>query len=600
MTSTSKSYSWASQDIRAAIKNGKIQVTNFNEDNIQPSSFDPVIGNELYIIDTEYHGLFRVARNETVYENLISLPSNQRQRVDITNGYELKTGFSYLIPLQEELTLENDQHVLSSPKSSVGRIFMNTRMLADYNPSINEINSVFCNGYKIKMWLYVQPLAFNVIVYPRITLNQLRFYSGYEVILPLNKLIKRLDKDPILFTRNGDNKDVPTDSIVTDGLTIHLNLSGSTTSDIVGLRARHNPNPIDLSLKSYYEIEEYFEPIQKQNNMFIKRGEYYLLSSKEILKIPADLSAVLRDYSHVGFLGPLHFAGFIDNGFHGDLVYEVRSDELSKELELFHNMPISKLDVHISHIPDKLYGEANNNYQSQIGTKPAKYFKPIDYKYLGRKYDSLNKKVLSVDRNILINYRKSLEGFEKITSQAGKKLFEDLKNGTFRTRHSSENDDLVLQINAYVALVNKKGEIIAYQRGSDIMHYPEARLFGKWTIGIGCHFAEEDSPDFIPNSIYREFEEKGIKVGKYLSKPKLLGTIMSSQKFVDKLHFGIVYKIEVDEVKFNDKKFAPNCIVINKKNASFDKLKEFGLDDKDKWGTWGKLLMENINQILLK
>ena len=55
-------------------------------------------------------------------------------------------------------------------------------------------------------------------------------------------------------------------------------------------------------------------------------GEYYLLASAEVLKVPSHLKK-LASHSHIG-ISVLHFAGFIDNGFVGDLVFEVRSEEV--------------------------------------------------------------------------------------------------------------------------------------------------------------------------------------------------------------------------------------------------------------------------------
>ena len=53
-----------------------------------------------------------------------------------------------------------------------------------------------------------------------------------------------------------------------------------------------------------------------------------------------------------------------------------------------------------------------NNYKFQIGTKPAKYFKSPDYKYLARKYKLLDREILAVERGVVMDYRDHEEGFE--------------------------------------------------------------------------------------------------------------------------------------------------------------------------------------------
>ena len=134
-------------------------------------------------------------------------------------------------------------------------------------------------------------------------------------------------------------------------LLVHVDLQGKHTGGITGLRARHNPTPIDLSKEEEYKAEDFFEPL-KGNKIMINRSEHYLLSSKEFVKVPDHLNMELKSHSHVGFTGPLHLAGYLDNRFFGALVYEVRSDELSN-IEIQDGMPISKLDIFRTGMPDK-------------------------------------------------------------------------------------------------------------------------------------------------------------------------------------------------------------------------------------------------------
>ena len=139
-----KSYCFASQQIRKAIEDGKIIVPSLDESRIQPSSFDPIIGDELFILDTKTKGLFRGNTKEPISRTLLKLPKRQRQEHNINNGFELKTGYTYLIPLEERVKLYEGEHIKSSPKSSFGRLFLNTRLLADYNSCFDEINSRYC------------------------------------------------------------------------------------------------------------------------------------------------------------------------------------------------------------------------------------------------------------------------------------------------------------------------------------------------------------------------------------------------------------------------------------------------------------------------
>jgi dCTP deaminase len=527
----------ASQDIRALIQDNILQVPNFDEARIQPSSFEPTIGDEIFILDTDT-GIFRPRPNEQVYRSLLQLPMRQRAKVNISNGFEIKRGYSYLIPLNEKIHMFDNLHVKSSPKSSFGRLFLETRLISDYTSTFDEINHYTTSGKEVSSWLLAQPLPFNLIIYPGLSLNQLRFINGYEAMLTS----KELQKIQILWNREGDNL-VPAHQVVTDGLAIHLDLSGKNTQGIVGLRARHNPMAIDLSKIKEYEAEEFFEPIKMDGqNIKIKRGEYYLFASSEVLKVPKDHNVELRAHSHVGFNGPMHFAGFVDNGFVGDLVFEVRSDELST-IMLEHDMPISKLDVFKTNVPDKLYGEnIGSNYQLQIGVRPAKFFKPFDFVYAAKNYKKLDRVVLVEDADVLKRFRKTEQGFEWIDANQAEELIKVINNGFFHSRYDCEKDTLILQPIGYVLEFNYDREIFSYVRAKSITDYGDVRLFEKHSYGVGGHMnLKDDAPDFVNNSIVREEGEEITFLGSS-SHYKIVGTLMAYDKEVDRVHFGLVFK----------------------------------------------------------
>jgi predicted NUDIX family phosphoesterase/deoxycytidine triphosphate deaminase len=552
----------------------------------------------MFIVDSEYLGLFRNPNNETVFKNLYRLPNRKRQKVSIQDGYELKRGFSYLIPLREKIMLEKDMFVKSSPKSSLGRLFINTRLIADYNPAFNEINSMYCQEKPLQLWLYVQPLAFNVIVYPKISLNQLRFFKGHQSQFSPVQLIEELKENPIIYTLDAKGDKVPAKQIVTDGLTIHLNLSGKRSHGVVGLRARNNPIPIDLSKKNEYDIEDFFEPIINKNKITITRGEYYLLSSKEVLKVPEHLSIELRDYSQVGFLGPLHFAGFIDNGFEGDLVYEIRSDELSRELELMHNMPVSKLDIYRTTKPDKIYGESTNNYKYQIGPKPAKYFKSLDYKHLAHKYKALDNKVLVIDKNIIRDKLRGPRGFIPLNKDVRKRLFPELNYGFYQSRYNCEADELVMQIVGYLVIKNNKGEIFLYKKESAREQYCEDRLFDRSSIGIGAHISEKDfikdKPKLsIINALKRSLKKKKLRIQSNKSLHELINLqaiIFTNKANVDRFHLGIVCTAKVDDLNIAEKSLAKEWEFTN-----IQKLNK--IKSSKKLETWTELTINNIDKL---
>jgi len=357
------------QEIQTLIEEKKLLVEN-EELKVQPSSFEPSLTKKGYIIDAEY-GLVRPRAGQTVKEYLSSLSPRERIECDLTNGFELKAGFSYLLPLDTKVTLGHAEYIKSSPKSSMGRIFLNVRLISDFHPNFDEVHAHFCEGKECQLWLLVQPLVFNIIVYPGCSLNQLRFFKGYGARLSSTELYDLCKEKPIIY-----NAQEPAEHIVTeDGLWLHLKIP---YQGVGALRARKNPRPIDISKKDEYDPLEYFEPVQSEQGVVpIRSGEHYLLPSKEILKIPETLNAELRSHSHIGLQGPLHFAGFIDNNFSGDLVLEVKSEEIT-DMMLEDGMPIGVLDFYKTNKPDILYGKnIGSHYQGQSGLRISKFFSPL-------------------------------------------------------------------------------------------------------------------------------------------------------------------------------------------------------------------------------
>jgi len=573
--------SLASQEIRSLLED-KVINGPIDENRIQPSSLDPIIGDELFILDAD-KGLFRLDKGETVYRRLLSLPKRQRIKETISEGFEIKTGYSYLIPLVEKLAANNVFNVRSSPKSSLGRLFLDTRLVTDYNNSFDEFNYQKSLNKDIDMWLLVQPLPFNVIIHPGNTLNQLRFLNNYNSRLTSREIADVL---PILWKRT-DGVDIPAEHVITDGLEIHLDLSGINTSGITGLRARKNPAPIDLNMNGHYMAEDYFEPV-KGSELIIRPGEYYLFASSEILKIPDNLNVEMRANSNLGFHGPLHFAGFIDNGFQGDLVFEVRSDE-SSNIILNHDMPVSKLDFFRTDTPDKLYGtDSGSNYQFQIGPKPAKFFKSFDFEFAAKNYKKLDRNVLVQDAKELLSHRRMKEGFEIIDPRTALKLFDSINNGFFQSRYDCEYDELILQPIPYVLLFGPNDKIFSYTRAENIRDYGDSRLFGKYSVGLGGHVNIEDAPEYIESCIRREVFKEEVRVTGKISKPMLVGTLMAYDTPVDRVHLGLIFKIHTT-----------GDVVPAESSITFGEMKDLKLlkDNISYYETWSKVLIPHLEKI---
>lgn len=577
------------QQINSLIKDGRL-VSNFSlEKRIQPTSFDSVLSDEVFVLDTEGHGLFHPKQGEQIYRTLLKeLSSRQRKRVSISEGFEQKVGFTYLYHLEDKVKMASGERVKSSQKSSYGRLFQEARLLADYNPAFDEILPEYSGDRLIDLWLLVQPTQFNGIVHSGISVNQLRFFNGDARLTP-TEIKERTDQAPILWMRDKSGNLVPANHYIGEGLRIHTNLEGIASNGVIALRARNNPAPIDFSKKAHYITEEYFEPIIGKIN--VKPKEKYLMASLEVLRTPKDLSMETNRYSHVGVMGKIDQAGFIDVNFQGDLVFEITSEEITGR-NFRHGMPLTELNLfRCSEDPDQVYGkDLGSNYQGQEGPRVSKHFIISDYKELSKQYEKLNKPVLVQDARLLKALRKADEGFEL---GQPKDLSDIVNSSFFHKRYDCEKDEDILQLIPYIVIFDNKQNVFSYERAKNIKDYGDKRLFEKHSIGVGGHVGESDGPtNYLVNCANREVREEVKIYGQTLNQ-KLVGTLFSREKEVDRVHFGLIYKIHVDGT------VVPNYEEGSTISGRMISIEELVTDSqiKDKYETWSRLLVPNLQKI---
>jgi len=553
-----RGYSLVSQQIRGLILDGHLIVPGEDlsidnkgffvdknlEARVQPGSFEPTLGNKVVILDTRGQGLLRPKSNETVRRTFLQIPGLKRPIRDITNGFELKSGHTYLAKLNESIASMGDITLIrSSPKSSTGRLFPITRFVADYNVSVDE---VYPHGQgEMDMYLLIQPTDINFIIHPGISLNQLRFFVG-DAKLTDSELREEFEKTPLLFARNKKGRGVPVELEpwrIADGLKLTLDTEGKDTRGVFGLRTRKNPDPIDLSRVKYYEAEEWFEPMVAGSRNVIERKGHYLFSSAEIVYVPHHLSAELKRHSREGIEGRTHDAGFVDSGFKGSMVYEVSPDEETEVV--VDKMILSSLEFYrTSEIPDKVYGrKIGSNYHLQTGPKVAKQFKPFDFEWAAKNHAKLSRIVLVQDAEILRAFRTIPEGFEPIRKEDMKRFMRIVTDGLFHSRYDCERDEEVLQLIPYAIVFNDKGGVFSYVRTKDKEVYGDVRLFGKHSIGLGGHVTREDAPGYIERCLEREVTEEEAKFKGKIHSPELVGTLFARDKPIDRVHFGLIYAI---------------------------------------------------------
>lgn len=113
---------------------------------------------------------------------------------------------------------------------------------------------------------------------------------------------------------------------------------------------------------------------------------------------------------------------------------------------------------------------------------------------------------------------------------------------SYMRRGDAEENSSFKQPIAYTLVVNPEiQKIFSYQRSFQDERYPEKRLQGKWSWGVGGHIEKLDIREGNPIhiSMLRELQEE-IQVNGSI-RPKVLGYINDDEDEVGRVHFGILY-----------------------------------------------------------
>jgi dCTP deaminase len=349
------------QAIRSLLDRGSILAEGGIPDaNLQPASLDLRLGATAYRLRCSF-----LPGNRTVGDKLHEY---QMGEIDLTRGAVLEQNRPYLIPLQESLRLPTGVRARTNPRSSTGRLDVFTRVVTDHGQHFDEIPAGYLGG----LYLEVIPRSFTIKVRAGLTLNQMRFISGFPR-LDDRALIKAHRADPIIFP--GGKVDPGERAWVADGVFLSVDLSGQGRR-FVGYRAKRSSALLDLERQSAYEVDDFWERVQPNSagRLILEPEEFYLLVSRERVRVPPHLAAEMAAYDPTSGELRTHYAGFFDPGF-GDMsddeppgthaVLEVRAHDVSFALE--HGQRLCKLTFErMSAAPDATYGAAlGSRYQRQ-------------------------------------------------------------------------------------------------------------------------------------------------------------------------------------------------------------------------------------------
>lgn len=356
------------QALKELIRNKEIvAAAEFGEQQIQPASIDLRLGPVAYRVRAS----FLPGEGYSVKQKIDLLGMH---KIDLSTGAVLEKGCVYVVPLMEHAALSSRISGLANPKSSVGRLDIFTRLIADYATEFDRVPA----GYDGPLHAEISPRTFSIVVRQGSRLNQLRIrrgspaYSDAE-LFRLHEQLRLLDRP--LEPRH-----------VQRGLPVTVDLSGEPGEQLIGFRAKKHSDLIDLDKIGHYDPLEYWEPIfaTRERAIILNPDDFYILASKEAVNVPPDHAAEMVAYDTLVGEFRVHYAGFFDPGFgHAAqgaagtrAVLEVRSHDVPFMIE--DGQLVGRLVYErLTDVPDKLYGASiGSSYQRQ-GLQLSKQFKPF-------------------------------------------------------------------------------------------------------------------------------------------------------------------------------------------------------------------------------
>ena len=372
------------QEIAEFVRQGVISSDlHIDQRQVQPASLDLRLGEVAHRVQCSF-----LPGPETVEDKLSRYTIHS---LDLIHGAVLEPSTVYVIPLAERLALPEGIRAKANPRSSTGRLDIFTRIITDRSDRFDEIEA----GYHGPLYLEVLSRSFPIRVERRMSLSQIRFIRGDYRCPDAEVLNLHKEDQPLLY--EGSSSVTEGEIVLREGLYLRVDLAGIKNTDWVGYKARNNRRLIDLRLINHYNILDYWEPVfrDSRGQLILEKNEFYLLTSKEGVRIPPGYAAEMVAYEETSGELRTHYAGFFDPGFgygeHGDVkgtvaVMEVRA--LDAPFMVEDGQRFCKLQLErMAALPDKVYGseEMGSSYQHQ-GLKPSKHFRPPQPEEIKRRY----------------------------------------------------------------------------------------------------------------------------------------------------------------------------------------------------------------------
>ena len=296
------------------------------------------------------------------YAELLAKPILAKPKKVETGGIEVPARKTYVFQVAERLVLDRPLHGHATGKSSIGRLDVLARLIADGQPKYDQIDPPFDGP----LFIEVTPLTFPILVRPRDAICQLRVFKGH----PSQSRIR------------GEALKIYCRPIITDGdpeeLRVAVSLTGVPNGQrAAAFKAKQNRPAIALGgKKESLSPEKFWELVQPSDGgISITDGAFYIMRSVERFRLPPDI-AVYAEAMHES-LGEMriHYAGFVHPHFGSSrmegtpLIFEVRGHDVNvflREKEVLAKLQYFRMSEAARPPKDKSYEEQELKLSKQF------------------------------------------------------------------------------------------------------------------------------------------------------------------------------------------------------------------------------------------
>ena len=333
---------YVDEDIRRLIETSVVNSNEAIDDiQVQPSSLDLRCGFGKKIWHMPYSSI-------PVGNVVDFLDSESTHHFALSETRFLHKRAVYVIELEESLALPEIILAKSNPKSTTGRLDTHTRLITEDGQGFEDVTL----GYNGRLFLELVSNSLDLFVPPGFSFNQIRFFNHYGKRLDQGMLEYLARSEPLLLDENKNPIDAS--KFIRQGA---VYLTPDLTKPVYKLR--DDAPPLNLALgKESHLASRYFEEVKPgREGLVTNPGVFYLLRSKEIVRIPKDHCAEMADV--LTSLGEFraHYAGFFDPHFYDFATMEYRNTGTTPFL-LRHGKPITSLHFYrLNQTPKVPYGE---------------------------------------------------------------------------------------------------------------------------------------------------------------------------------------------------------------------------------------------------